>query len=63
MFNNSNKSIKKLSIDSSNILSNFNNNNNNKKNLFGKKIDSSMNLKKYKSQNSYNIIKKKKFSY
>ena len=63
MFNNSNKSIKKLSIDSSNKLSNFNNNNNNnnKKNLFGKKIDSSMNLKKYKSQNSYNIIKKKNF--
>ena len=64
MYNNSNKSIKKLSIDSSHKFSNLNNNNsnnNNKNNL--KKFDSSisMNLKKYKSQNSYNIIKNKNF--
>ena len=64
MYNNSNKSIKKLSIDSSHKFSNLNNNNNNNNNKNNlKKFDSSisMNLKKYKSQNSYNIIKNKNF--
>ena len=64
MYNNSNKSIKKLSIDSSRKFSNLNNNNNNNNNKNNlKKFDSSisMNLKKYKSQNSYNIIKNKNF--